>query len=106
MTLAVLTLHLEQPELARILAPYDITVLADRLARFIVSRTGGPPVYNGPPLTESHGHLNLTNEIFVLGGGDVPVAMKELGYDEGVTNDVVCMLASLRDQVVLSGAAE
>ena len=97
----VVRLHHENPTVAYLVEDVDGDHLAARVAEFVITGTGGPEVYRGPSLTESHAHLNLTNELFMAAGHDVIQAMKNLGHKENEINEMVCILISLRDQVVL-----
>jgi hemoglobin len=79
--------------------------VAKRVAEFMISGTGGPPVYKGRDLTASHRSMRLTNRDFVLAGGDVVQAMTNLKYGREETDEVLCTLVSLRAQVVLAPQA-
>ena len=67
----------------------------------MISGTGGPAVYKGPALSESHAHMKLTNADFLAAGGDVIQGMKNLGYGENEIDEMVCIFVGLRAQVVL-----
>jgi hemoglobin len=97
----VVRLHLENDDIAYLMDDLDPDKVAHRVALFVISGTGGPAVYNGPELKESHAHMKLTNELFLAAGGDVIQAMKNLGYGQNEIDEMVCILVSLRDQVVL-----
>jgi hemoglobin len=104
----VVRLHNENETIAYLMEGVDGDELARKVAEFVISGTGGPAVYEGRELKESHAHLKLTNDTFMAAGHDVIQAMKNLGHGENEINEVVCILVSLRDQVVLdeSGAKE
>ena len=50
----------------------------------------------------SHAHLRLTDADFLAAGGDIVTAMQSMGYGENEINEIVCILVSLKDQVVLN----
>src|SRR3990170_1083425 len=108
--LSVLTVAASTPAQAQAPAPppiqhyfekLDADAVAKRVAEFMISGTGGPQVYRGPDLTTSHRSMKLTNRDFVLAGGDVAQAMKNLKDGPEEIDEVVCTLVSLRSQVVL-----
>ena len=98
----VVSLHLQNPPIRHYFEKLDPDVVAKRSAEFIISGTGGAQVYQGPDLTTSHRSMKLTNRDFVLAGGDVVQAMKNLKYGQEEIDEVVCTLVSLRAQVVLA----
>jgi hemoglobin len=104
-TREVVRLHLQNPPIRHYFEKLDPGVVAKRVAEFIVSGTGGPQVYQGPALTTSHRSMKLTNRDFLLAGGDVVQAMKNLEYGQEEIDEVVCTLVSLRAQVVLAPQA-
>jgi len=101
-TREVVRLHLQNPPIRHHFEKLDPDVVAKHVAEFIISGTGGPHAYQGPDLTTSHRSMKLTNRDFVLAGGDVVQAMKNLKYGQEEIDEVVCTLVSLRAQVVLA----
>ena len=101
-TREVVRLHLQNPPIRHFFEKVDPEAVAKRVAAFMVSGTGGPQVYRGPDLTTSHRAMKLTNRDFVLAGGDVAQAMKNLKFGQEETDEVVCTLVALRPQVVLA----
>jgi len=101
LTREVVRLHRLNKNISHFLADGEDEALAKHVAQFMIGATGGPNVYKGPSLTESHAHLKLTNADFMSAGGDIIQAMKNLGYGENEVDEVVCALVGLRDQVVL-----
>ena len=100
-TREVVRLHLQNPEIRHYFEKVDPDAVAKRVASFMAAGTGGPKAYPGPDLTTSHRAMKLTNRDFVLAGGDVAQAMKNLEYGPEEIDEVVCTLVSLRPQVVL-----
>jgi hemoglobin len=105
-TRATVGLHLQNPPIRHYFEKLDPDVVAKHVAEFMISGTGGPQVYQGPGLTASHRSMNLTNRDFVLAGGDVVQALKNLKYGQDEIDEVVCTLVSLRPQVVLAAHTE
>ena len=80
LTKEITRLHLENDAIKNTFYGLDADKVAHRVALFIISGTGGPAVYDGPSLTESHHEMKLTNADFMAAGVDVIQAMKNLNY--------------------------
>jgi hemoglobin len=104
-TREVVRLHLQNPPIRHHFEKLDPDAVAKRVAEFIITGTGGPQAFQGPDLTTSHRSMKLTNRDFVLAGGDVVQAMKNLKHGQEEIDEVVCTLVSLRSQVVLGPQA-
>ena len=100
MTREMVRLHRQHPQLSVIVSKYDPDYLADILARYLITNTGGPHRYDGPPLAETHAHLHITEEQYMAGGGDLAAAMKNVGLGESEILDVNCFLLPLAGQIV------
>jgi hemoglobin len=100
LTREIVRLHAENAAIQHFVDHVDHKVLAERVAQFVISGTGGPEVYAGPSLTDSHAHLELSNAHFLAAGGDVIQAMKNLGHAQDEIDEMVCILVSLRHLVV------
>jgi hemoglobin len=97
----VVRLHFENDALDRIMVGVDGETLAKRVADFAAAGTGGPQTYTGRSMPAAHEHLHLTDADFLEAGGDIVKAMQTLDYGEDEINEFVCILVSLKDQVVL-----
>ncbi len=104
-TREVVRLHQQNPPIRHHFEKVDPDLVAKRVAEFMITGTGGPRVYQGPDLTTSHRSMRLANRDFVLAGGDVVQAMKNLKHGPEEIDEVVCTLVSLRAQVVLGPQA-
>jgi hemoglobin len=100
-TTEVVRLHFENEALDRIMVGVNGEVLAKRVADFAASGTGGPQTYTGRSMPAAHEHLHLTDADFLAAGGDIVKAMHTMGYGEDEINEFLCILVSLKDQVVL-----
>ncbi len=105
-TKELVRLHLQNPAIKHMFEGLDNDKVAAHVAQFMISGLGGPAVYEGPSLTESHKNMNLTNADFLAAGGDVVQAMKNLGYGQNEIDEVICTLVALRPQVVLEDEQE
>jgi hemoglobin len=100
-TREVVRLHFENDSLDRIMVEVDGETLAKRVADFAAAGTGGPQSYTGRSMPAAHEHLHLTDADFLAAGGDIVKAMQTMGYGENEITEFVCILVSLKDQVVL-----
>ncbi len=99
-TTEVVRLHNQNPTIMPMLLHVNSEELATQVANFIFSGTGGPEIYTGRTLPASHADLHLTDADFLSAGGDIVTAMKTMGYGENEITDFVCILVSLKDQVI------
>jgi len=100
-TTEVVRLHFENEALDRIMVGVDGEALAKNVADFVATGTGGPQRYTGRDMPTAHSHLHLTDADFLSAGGDIVTAMQSMGYGQDEINEFVCILVSLKDQVVL-----
>ena len=100
LTTEIVRLHAENEQIKRTLAGVDPERLAKLVADFVAAGTGGTTEYAGRDLPSSHAHLELTDADFLSAGGDVIQAMKNLGHGQDEIDEIVCILVSLKDQVV------
>jgi len=98
----VIRLHIENDKISYMFHDLDADKVAEHVALFVISGIGGPQVYDGPDLKTSHADMGLTNDDFMNAGVDVIQAMKNLGYGQEEIDEMVCILVSLRDQVVFA----
>lgn len=99
-TREMVRLHQQNPSLSSIVRKYNPDHLADILARYLITATSGPTRYQGPPLNETHAHLQLSNAHFLAGGTDFAEAMRNVGATEADIVDTTCLLSALRSQIV------
>jgi len=100
MVLEVFRLHHKNDQIKHTMEGVDEEAVAKHLTDFISAGTGGTAEYSGRNLHDSHAHLELTDADFLAAGGDIMTAMSNLKYGENEINDFVCILVSMKDQVV------
>jgi len=93
-------LHLQNPTISPMLKGVDCDLLAKHVADFAAAGIGGTAKYTGRPMVAAHAHLDLTDADFLSAGGDVIKAMQNTGYQQNEIDEFVCILVSLKDQVV------
>lgn len=100
LTNEVVRLHKQNDAIKHMFEHVDSEKLAKHVADFMAAGTGGTAKYTGRDLPTSHANLNLTDTDFLSAGGDIIQAMQNLEYGQDEIDEVVCILVSLKDQVV------
>ncbi len=101
LTTEIVRLHNQNDAIKEMFVDVDSAELAKHVADFMAAGTGGEATYTGRPMPAAHQHLHLTDADFLAAGGDIVTAMQSLGYGQNEIDEVVCILVSLKDQVVL-----
>lgn len=99
-TTEVVRLHNQNDAIKDMFVRVDSEKLAKHVADFVSTGTGGPQSYTGRAMPAVHSRLELTDADFLSAGGDIVTAMKTMGYGENEIQEMVCILVSLKDQVV------
>ena len=100
LTRTIVAYHHENEEIKHLMYNVDDEKLAKHVADFMAAGVGGTAKYTGRTLPAAHAHLNLTDADFLSAGGDIIKAMKSMDYGQEEIDEVVCILVSLKDQVV------
>jgi len=99
-TTEVVRLHNQNDAIQGMFTDVDSEALATHVADFVSAGTGGSATYSGRTMPDSHANLHLTDADFLSAGGDIVTAMHTMGYGENEIQEFVCILVSLKDQVV------
>jgi hemoglobin len=100
LTKEIVRLHEQNEDFRLMMAYVDSDRLAKSVADFMAAGTGGTAEYKGRNMKAAHAHLQFTQADFLSAGGDVIQAMKNLNYGQEEIDEVVCILVSMKDQVV------
>jgi hemoglobin len=100
-TTEVVRLHKQNDAIKQMFTYIDGEDLAKKVADFVSAGTGGSESYTGRAMPAAHAHLRLTDADFLAAGGDIVTAMTGMGYGQNEIDEIVCILVSLKDQVVL-----
>jgi hemoglobin len=101
LTREIVRLHNQNEDIQHLFVAVDSDSLAKHVADFVATGTGGPESYSGRAMPAAHAHLGLTDADFLAAGGDIVTAMQSLGHGQEEIDEIVCILVSLKDQVVL-----
>jgi hemoglobin len=100
LTEEIVRLHSQNEDFRLMMTYVDKERLVKNVADFVAAGTGGDVQYAGRDIKTAHAHLRMTTSDFLSAGGDVAQAMHNLGYGEDETNEIVCILVSMKDLVV------
>jgi len=101
MVTEIVRLHARNKDFERFMGDIDQDRLIENVTQFLILGAGGPGEYKGRNMVDAHTHLKLTNADFLSAGSDVVQAMKSKGYQEREINEVICLLVSFREAVVV-----
>ncbi len=99
-TTELVRLHHENPDFRLMMKYVDDEKLAKSVADFVAAGTGGTEKYHGANMVDAHARHQFTEADFLSAGGDVGQAMKNLGHGENETNEIICILVSMKDMVI------
>ncbi len=100
LTREIVRRHKVNPDIRHMFVEVDGERLARHVADFVSAGTGGSASYTGRGMPEAHAHLKLSAADFLSAGNDIVGAMQALGHGEDEINEIVCILVSLKDQVL------
>lgn len=101
LTREIVRLHNQNESIQHYFSSIDSENLARHVADFMAAGTGGTVEYRGRSMVDAHRDMKLSDADFLSAGGDVIQAMENQGYKQEEIDEVVCILMSLKDQVVL-----
>jgi hemoglobin len=101
LTREIVRLHNQNEAIRHLFSNVDGEALAESVADFMAAGTGGEQRYTGRDMPSAHAHLELTDADFLAAGGDIVKAMQDKAYGQEEIDEVVCILVSLKDQIVL-----
>lgn len=87
-------------ELAPFFKDIDMRRLHAHQAAFLSQALGGPRRYSGAAMAKAHARLALTQRHFDLVAGHLVAALRELGVDQRIVDEVCCAIGPLASQVV------
>lgn len=92
--------HAVNPDFQEMMKTIDQERLVKHVTDFIAAGTGGTAEYTGRSLQESHAPLDFDNADFLSAGSDIVKAMNTMEYGQDEIDEFLCILMSMRDQVV------
>jgi len=96
----VIARHRVNEPIKQFMAGVDDDILTEHLVEFVSAGTGGGGEYKGRSMPDAHRHMDLTDADFLAAGSDIVAAMKEMKYGQNEIDEFMCILVSLKGQVV------
>lgn len=92
--------HFENPQIGRRFARCDRDSLKDVAAKFFISGTGGPNLYEGKDMVSVHRGLNISNDEFVAVLDDAMAALETNKVGQREKEEVLYIFFSMKGEVV------
>ena len=97
----IVELYYVNPKLTEMMQGVDLEKFAQSVAQFLSAGTGGTAKYTGRDMKTAHADLGITNEKFLAAGGDVATGMAAMGFGAEETEEFICILVSMKDEVIV-----
>ena len=92
--------HSTNPDFQEMMKSIDQERLVKHVTDFVAAGTGGTAKYTGRTLEDSHAPLHFDDADFLSAGGDIVKAMNTMEYGQEEIDEFMCILMSMKDQVV------
>lgn len=93
-------IHMENPRIAKRYAASDPIAVKKAAADFFITGSGGPDVYEGKDMIETHKGMNIDNDEFMAVLDDAVIVLDKNNIGQREKEEVLYILFSLKDQVV------
>ena len=93
-------IHLQNPVVAPRFAPVDAAALKNGAATFFIAGTGGPEVYEGKDMLETHKGMNISPDEFLAVLDDAMAALDKNNIEQRTKEEVLFVLYSMKGDVV------
>lgn len=80
--------------------PGNVANLKKHLAQFIAVAAGGPPVYDGKDIKQSHADMQISNPEFDAAIGDMKASLDKLQVPDKEQKELLAILESTRPEIV------
>lgn len=97
----VLDKNLNNPVIGHHFQNVDMNKLKQLVFEFFSMGTGGPHQYTGRDMRTTHVNLNISEEDFLRANHDTLLALEENGVGEAEKNEVIAILDSMKNDVVV-----
>ena len=93
-------IHLANPRIAPRYAASDIAKVKNGAATFLIAGTGGPSVYEGQNMLETHRGMNISGEEFLAVLDDALIALERNGIGQREKEEMLFVLYSMKPEIV------
>ncbi len=96
----VVDLHTKNESISARFASSDLIQLKETVAKFFISGSGGPQVYEGKDMRTAHQHMNISDHEYMAAVDDVMTALTMNNIGDKEKGEVLFIFYSLRPEVV------
>lgn len=96
----IINLHLSNPEVSNRYALSDMERVKQRAFEFFAMGTGGPQVYTGKNMLETHRGMNISEQEFMAVLDDILLALEKNNIGQKEIDEVLVILYSMRKEIV------
>jgi hemoglobin len=93
-------IHMANPSISPRYADSDVAAVKNGAATFFIAGTGGPHVYEGKNMLETHRGMNISGEEFLAVLDDVLAALQKNGIGQREQEEVLYVMYSMKLEVV------
>ena len=97
---AIVDAHLENAAIRTRFEPFDRAQMKDSAFRFFAQATGGPEVYEGRGLRETHRGMNVNEHEFVAATDDVLAVLQQFGVPQQEQLEVLGAFFAMKGEVL------
>lgn len=98
----ILDRNLNNPVIGHHFQKVDMDKLKQLVFEFFSMGIGGPHTYTGRDMRTAHTNLNISEVDFLRGNYDVVLALEDNGVGEAEKNEVIAILDSMKNDVVVA----
>lgn len=92
--------HLENPAIHTRFEPFDAATLKEGAFRFFAQATGGPAIYDGRGLRETHRGMNVNEQELVAAMDDVLAVLQRHGIPVLEQQEVLAAFFAMKGEVL------
>jgi len=96
----VVDLHAKNSSISARFASSDLTQLKEIVAKFFISGSGGPQIYDGKDMRTAHQNMNISDHEYMAAVDDVMSALTMNDIGDREKGEVLYIFYSLRPDVV------
>ncbi len=92
--------HLQNPVIHTRFEPFQRDAMIDGAFSFFAAATGGPEVYAGRGLKDTHRGMNVNEQEFVSATDDLLAVMRRRGVGDREQQEVLAAFFAMKDEVL------
>ncbi|MDX2483693.1 MAG: group 1 truncated hemoglobin [Pseudodonghicola sp.] len=101
----VVEAHMNNPVIQARFLPYrddpdNLAAVSQQLSDFLCAGSGGPEVYSGRSMLETHRGMNISAEEYMSATDDIMATLSAHDIDEGTRNDVLAIAYALKGEII------